>query len=176
MEHDLEMLKNLVILSRSKYQIEKFVLGQHDTLPMQFRQIVLEIRSLATSLETAKVSLQILEIKINKLATKNDEISLLKLKKKEIKAGMLSEAIASSAAELEILNEILSSIPFFTEAEIEQNQEEYWEKRLTRQAEIDSIQAAQGISAGNISSLLQAGLISLQNETKVENIVDRELK
>jgi len=172
----METLKNLVILSRSKYQIEKFVLGQHDTLPMQFRQIVLEIRSLETSLETAKVSLQILEIKINKLATKNDEISLLKLKKKEIKAGMLSEGIASSAAELEILNEILSSIPWFTEVEIEQNQEEYWEKRLTRQAEIDSIQAAQGISAGNISSLIQAGLISLQNEAKVENVIDRELK
>ena len=41
---------------RSRFQIENFVLGQHDTIEMQFYQLCLELQMLMHSYETSEIS------------------------------------------------------------------------------------------------------------------------
>jgi len=150
--------QTLLIPSRSKFQLEHFVIGQHPTAAMQWRQLVIEAQVLFDNIRIAEVELEIKRKKIAKLKS-GDEIDQLKAKKLEIQMEGYERLIQASKIEFGYLEEIAQNIPSFSLPDIEENQKEYWGLRLKIQSDVDTVASQSGISAGNVTSMLNAGLI-----------------
>ena len=155
----VKVTDNYLIRGRTDYQLKHFVIGQHDTPEMRYRQIIIEAKSLLFAIRNLEIEINITKQKIAKLETKGDEISLLKAKQKKLGLAISVDTVAAAKKELDYLVELSKDYRHYTPAEIEANQPEYWELRLTRQATTDRIALEQGIDKGNLMSLMQAGLV-----------------
>lgn len=151
--------KQFILQDRSAYQIEHFVVGQHDTPEMQYRQIMMEAQDLIYKIRLTEIRMQKTQIEIGELSQKSDAISALEIQEKELELALSSRLLIGAKQELEILENLYKKFPQFTQGEIEENQPRYWELRLSRQARQESASAQTGISAGNLQSMLNAGLI-----------------
>lgn len=144
---------------RSRFQIEHFVLGQHDTIEMQFYQLCLELQSSIFSIKKAELDIRKAKLRATKL--KNSEDELESIEAEEIELGLVQTEMVLFGAkrELDILLEIWSSFEHkFSRQEIEDGQEKYWHRRLIRQAESQAL--GQGsVDMGNIDALKQAGAL-----------------
>ena len=157
--NDIErQAKDYVVRERSDYQLLHFVVGQHDTLQMQYRQILLEVKSLITKIRLAELATQKQRIKLDRLS--GSALNLLKAEKIRINMVVTLDAIEGARRELNYLLELAGKYPQYTPQEIEENQEEYWESRLQRQANLDRMSVEQNVSAGNLASMLNAGLLN----------------
>ena len=154
--------------SRSNYQILNFVINQHDTPEMRYKQIIIEGRSLFLSIEISKIEIEKNKIEIKRLSRSKDEIDLLNLKIKELEMENTKNLISSMEKELDFLSKLFEKSKKFTEKEIEDSQEEYWKLRLFRQSKIDQLSAIVGVGPGNLDSMLISKIISDQD---VENIL-----
>lgn len=158
MSEILKRGEQLLVPSRSKFQLQHFVIGQHPTAAMQWRQLVIEAQVLFDNIRIAEIELQIRRKKIEKLKT-GDEVAQLKAKKLEIQMQGYERLIEASKIEFSYLEEIAQSMPSFSLQDIEENQKEYWSLRLKIQSDVDTVASQSGISAGNVTSMLNAGLI-----------------
>jgi hypothetical protein len=155
-----KITQSQIIPSRSRYQLEHFVIGQHDTPEMQYQQILIEGADLTMKIRMAELAIRKTEIEIANLKLSDDPIKLIEAEEKELGLAYTKLVLESARYEWAVLEELFKKYPNYTYAEIENNQPEYWKQRLTRQAEIDQVQAREGITAGNVASMLNAGLIS----------------
>ena len=135
---------------RSKFQLEHFVVGQHDTLEMQYVQCVTEIQALYYTIKEVTLSMQITEIEITRLRATGDEIDELNAQIKEL--GMEQTKVVGVGAfrELRVLLDLLKEFPAYKREDIENSQEEYWTKRLTRQEHSANQQAIEQATKGAI--------------------------
>ena len=129
--------------SRSAYQIARFVLGQHDTPEMRFYQLCLELGSIRHKLRLTENNIKQMKIKTQRLLDKGDELSLLKAEEAEINLEQVLKAQKGAEREHAIMEDMFNNCVHFTRDEIEHAQPEYWEKRLTRQTNLQ-------IMAGNL--------------------------
>lgn len=144
---------------RSRFQLERFVLGQHATPEMQYYQTCLELQDMIYKYELAKISLKKAELKIAKLRKTKDEMK--ELKAQEIELGSKQTRLAMLGAEREItdLVEIFESFETkFTRAEIESAQPEYWNARLTGNAKA-MLMGGTSVNAAHIEAMQQAGVL-----------------
>ena len=155
---------NQLIPSRSRFQLEHFVIGQHDTPEMRYRQILIEGADLTYRIRMAEIGIEKTLLEIEQLRSTNDPMDELSAKEKELGLSYSRIALEGALYEYAVLEELFSQYKNYTNEDIEANQPEYWKARLTRQAEIDIAQAREGISAGNLTSLLNANLIQRNNE------------
>ncbi len=147
-----------VVQSRSEYQLRHFVIGQHDTPQMQFRQILIEAQDLEFKIRTAEVSQRRSLIECQKLDATGDEIDALNAEEKRIGMAYSVLALEGAKRELAILAAMFNESTQFTAEDIEANQPEYWLLRLQRQADTDQLSAAMQISGGNLASMMQVGM------------------
>jgi hypothetical protein len=70
--------------SRSKYQLDKFVVNQHDTDEMRYFQCVTEIQSLYYTIRTVSLEMKKTEIEIDRLRATGDEIDEIDAQIKEL--------------------------------------------------------------------------------------------
>lgn len=144
-----------VMRDRSNFQLKHFVVQQHDTPEMQYKQILLEIKSLIYKIKTAEISRQITEKKIaNRLST-GDEIDKLKAEGMRLDLWYGESVLEGAKQELAYLCELSKDYRHYTSDDIEQGQEEYWNRRLNRQAETDRLAVESKVSSGNMAALLQ---------------------
>jgi hypothetical protein len=126
--------------SRSRFQLEKFVVGQHDTVEMQYLQVCLEINELITSMELAKLDIRKTSIFIDRLRESADEIDHIEAEKLQISLRQRALSMYGAQRELEILIDIYNSFSHkYTRQEIEDAQPEYWQQRLFRQAGLQAV-------------------------------------
>ena len=76
---------------RSRFQLENFVLGQHDTIEMQFYQLVLELQSLMNAYEMSEIGVRKMELKIKRLLETGDEMDALEAE--EITLGLEQQKV-----------------------------------------------------------------------------------
>jgi len=158
---------------RTSYVIEKFVVGQHDTIEMQFSQCVLEIQIKVANLKRAKLGKRKIEIQIKELEDKGTEIDQIDADLKRIDLQEQDFAVLGALRELETLYKIYQSFPKkYTREEIDNAQENYWKLRLERQAQQD-LQATGRIGVGNSEALRQ---INLTGTPKLDHIREVEKK
>lgn len=150
--------------SRSKYQLEKFVIGQHDTAAMQWKQVVLEAQELVHNIRSAEISIKKNKIEIERLLKSDDELDLLEAQQKQLDTMYTERILDGAKIELTLLEEIARSIGVHTFEEIEDDQETYWRLRLQRQAEVDMLSRQQGISTANILSMINIGEIKSEDK------------
>jgi len=154
-----KIANDYIVRGRSDYQLRHFVIGQHDTPEMRYRQIIIECKDLLYKIAQAEIELEIGAKKLAKLEESSDEMDKLKVKKRKMQRAMTQTVIEGSKRELAYLIELSKDYRHYSPEEIEANQEDYWEKRLTRQATTDRIALEQGINVGNVASMMQAGLV-----------------
>jgi hypothetical protein len=153
----IQTAQNFLIRDRSNYQLKHFVIEQHDTPEMQFRQILIEARSLFFRLKQAEYQVEITKLEIQQLNSSSNAIDQIEAKKRELDLAMSLSVLESARCELNYLIELSKNYPFFTADEIEDNQALYWQMRLKRQAETSQLSQSQNIDAGDIESLRQIG-------------------
>lgn len=144
---------------RSRFQLERFVLGQHQTPEMQFYQTCIELQDLIYKYKLTKIKIQKAELKIAKLRSTADEID--ELKAQEIELGLAQTRLAMIGAEREIAHLVDIWNGFerkYTREEIEQAQPDYWKARLTNNARA-MLMGGASVNPAHIESMQQAGIL-----------------
>jgi len=151
----LEALKEIQ-KSRTRFQLEHFVAGQHDTDQQQYRQVLMEIQSLYYSIQTADLQLQKSRLEIYGLMEKGDPISLIDAKLRQLGIDQGEYVMLGAKKELADLVEMWELFPYkYTSDELEANQAIYWEARLIRQAQLEAIGSGGKIGWGALDALRQ---------------------
>lgn len=142
---------------RTNFQLQHFVVGQHDTEPRRWWQCVLELQIKIQNLKRAAIQRRQIERKIKALRNGGDEakdegaLLMLDLQDQEL-------AVLGAIRETETLYAIFKSFPRgYTREELDAAEAEYWHKRLTRQARHE-INATGVIGVGNQEALEQIGI------------------
>jgi hypothetical protein len=143
--------------SQSKYQYEKFVIGQHDSPEMQYYQTVLEASSRIRTLKETELRLKKLEAEAEELletGKKSDAIQaqIIGLQIEDIQLGLIGQR-----RELQILEDIFAEFPNYTREEIEAAQPEYWNRRLIRTAQLQLMSGH--VEWAQLEAIHQAGIL-----------------
>lgn len=150
---------------RSRFQLENFVAGQHDTDEQQYKQVLLEIQSLIYAIKTASLDIRKATIEAERLRATGDAIDAIEAEKKELSIEQSSLVFKGAQRELQDLIEMWESFPHkYTYEEIEANQPVYWESRLVRQAQLEAMGSQGKIGWASLDSLRQIGKLGLASE------------
>lgn len=154
--------------ARSNFQIEKFVIGQHETEEMQYYQTLIELQSLYYTLKNVSLQIKKTEIQIDRLRQTGDEIDEIEAQILELGLEQTRVIGKGSIRELDRLVQIYNSFEHkYTRSEIEERQIEYWEKRLNRQAMLEAIAGGSTAQAAHLDSLRQIGAIEFKEDGSV---------
>ena len=142
---------------RSRFQLVHFVIGQHDTPEMRFYQLCLELQDMGYKLRIAQLSVRKTEIEIARLVATGDDLDALEAEEKQVGLEQTRIVMRGAEREIAILTDLFDESQKFTRDEIEHAQPEYWQKRLTRQTNLQLM--AGGVQWAQLDSLRQAGLL-----------------
>lgn len=168
---DIVALFAEVSQTRSDYQLEKFVINQHDTDEMRYVQTLMEVQHIYYTVKHLSLETQKNQIKIDRLKATGDAIDAIDAEQIELGMEQTRLAALGTLRELETLLKILEQFPRYTRAQIEAGQADYWHKRMTRQIETDRMGGRPSMAA-HLNSLIQMGeLHFVEDPTKqpVEN-------
>jgi hypothetical protein len=158
--------------SRSNYQLEKFVVNQHETPEMQYLQTLIELQRLYYTIRTVSLDMQKAEIEISRKRATGDEIDEIEAQMKELNLEQTRVVGIGAFRELEKLLSIYDSFEHkYTREEIEAAQPEYWNKRLHRQATLEAIGGNQA-QAGHLDSLRQIGALEISPEGGIRPVAE----
>jgi hypothetical protein len=144
---------------RSRFQLERFVLGQHATPEMQYYQTVLELQDAIYKYKLAQISVKKSQVKIAKLRATGDELDELKAQQIELGLAQTSFAMAGAEREMKHLLEIFDTFTHkYTRDEIEAAQPDYWQARLTNNAKA-MLMGGSSVNAAHIEAMEQAGVL-----------------
>ena len=142
---------------RSRYQLINFVIGQHDTPEMRFYQLMLELQDTNYKIGLAEIGLKKAAIEIGRLLETGDEIYALDAEEKTLGMEQTRIVMQGALREQAILEDLFNSCQHYTRDEIEHAQPEYWQKRLTRQTNLQIMSG--GVQWAQLDSLRQIGLL-----------------
>jgi hypothetical protein len=137
---------------------------------MQWHQVVLEVQQLAYNIAMAELDIKKKQIEIKRLIASGDEIDAIQAEEKRLGIALTERVLAGARMELTWLEELAVEVGQYTYEQIEANQPEYWQLRLSRQASMDRMSAQQGIGACNLNSMLQAGLLQIEGQQCLNTI------
>jgi predicted transcriptional regulator len=144
---------------RSRFQLERFVLGQHATPEMQYHQTVIELQDAIYKYKLAVINVKKTELKIAKLRATNDELDELKAEELELGLSQTSFAMVGAEREMKHLLEIFDSFTHkYTREEIEAAQPDYWQARLTNNARA-MLMGGASVNPAHIEAMEQAGVL-----------------
>lgn len=160
--------------SRTNFQLDNFVIKQHETPEMQYKQVLLELQEMYYTIKRLKLNIQKTEIEIERLRATNDEIDEIEAQIKELGLEQTRVVALGSFRELEHLLNIYNSFEHkFTLDEIENGQSEYWNQRLHRQAVLETIGGSQA-QAAHLEALRQIGAIEVGKDN-INTVTQPEL-
>lgn len=146
-------------LGRTRFQLENFVLKEHDCPERMFLQAVTELKSLRDGTIIDWLEQQKIKIEIKRLLATGDEIDAIEATKKQYILGTMQENMKNREREIRILADALKKFPkIYTIEDIEAAEAVYWDKRLTRQMAEDMVSAQTGINQGNIRAAIEANI------------------
>ena len=144
---------------RSRFQLERFVLGQHATNEMKYYQTVIELQDMIFKYKMAELAVKKGEAKIAKLRATSDPIDELKAQEKELELTQTKFTMLGAERELAHLIDIFKSFKHkYTRQEIEAAQPDYWQARLTNNAKA-MLMGGSGVNAAHIEAMEQAGVL-----------------
>lgn len=161
--------QEITITTRSRYQLANFVIGQHDTAPMRYRQILIEAQDLSCKIRMAELDIAKKRIEIERLRASGDPIEAIEAEEKQIGITLTEQALRGAMVELAWLQEMATETGEFTFEQIEADQPAYWASRLSRQSELERLSAQSGITAANLQSMLGAGLLKKEEPCAISS-------
>jgi hypothetical protein len=144
---------------RSRFQLERFVLGQHATPEMQYFQTLVELQDLMYKHKLAVIQQKKTELKIAKLRSSDNELDELKAQELDLGLQQTNLAIIGVQREIAHLVDIWNSFDKkYTREEIEVAQPDYWQARLTNNAKA-MLMGGSGVNYAHIEAMEQAGVL-----------------
>jgi predicted transcriptional regulator len=144
---------------RSRFQLERFVLGQHATDEMRYYQVCLELQDTLYKYKLAEINKKKTDIKIERLRATGDELDELKAQEIELGQAQTAFAVIGAQRELAHLIDIWESFQHkYTRSEIEAAQPDYWQARLTNNAKA-MMMGGQSVNPAHIEAMEQAGVL-----------------
>jgi hypothetical protein len=144
---------------RSRFQLERFVLGQHATPEMQYYQACLELQDMIYKYKLAEINKKKTDLKIERLRSTGDELDELKAQEIELGQAQTNFAVIGAQRELAHLIDIWESFQHkYTREEIEAAQPDYWQARLSNNAKA-MLMGGQSVNAAHIEAMEQAGVL-----------------
>jgi hypothetical protein len=144
---------------RSRFQLERFVLGQHATPEMQYYQTVIELQDAIYKYKLAVINVKKTELKIAKLRSTDNELDELKAQELELGLAQTEFAMVGAEREMKHLLEIFDSFTHkYTRVEIEAAQPDYWQARLTNNAKA-MLMGGASVNPAHIEAMEQAGIL-----------------
>jgi predicted transcriptional regulator len=144
---------------RSRFQLERFVLGQHSTDEMRYYQTVIELQDMIYKYKLAEINKKKTDLKIARLRTTGDELDELKAQEIELGQEQTALAVIGAQRELAHLIDIWESFDHkYTRAEIEAAQPDYWQARLTNNAKA-MLMGGSSVNPAHIEAMEQAGVL-----------------
>ena len=156
---------------RSRYQLIHFVIGQHDTAEMRFYQLCLELQDMGYKLRAAELAVKKANIEIERLLATGDELDAIEAEEKQIGLEQTQIVMKGAQRELAILTDLFDESQKFTRDEIEHAQPEYWQKRLTRQTNLQIMSG--GVQWAQLDSMRQIGLLDELVEAREAQLVEQ---
>jgi hypothetical protein len=142
---------------RSRYMLENLILGEHDTPEMRFYYCVIELNDKLHKFSLAEVNKERMEREMARLEKSDDLDADLDLREKKIEYEHFIGVFAGGERELRDLLAIYEGIQHFTREQIDANQREYWEARMTRQTQLQIM--AGGVQWAQLDAMRQVGLL-----------------
>jgi predicted transcriptional regulator len=159
MFEDIEKAIAEVQQPRSRFQLERFVLGQHATTEMQYYQVCIELQDMIYKYKLAEINKKKTDLKIAKLRATGDELDELKAQEIELGQAQTAFAVIGAQRELAHLVDIWKSFEHkYTREEIETAQPDYWQARLTNNAKA-MIMGGAGVNPAHLEAMDQAGVL-----------------
>ena len=155
---------------RSRYQLIHFVLGQHDTPEMRFYQLCLELQDMGYKLRIAQLGIRKAEIEIARLLETGDELDAIEAEEKQVGLEQTRIVMRGAEREMAILTDLFDESQKFTRDEIEHAQPEYWQKRLTRQTNLQIMSGSVGWA--QLDSMRQIGLLDEMVAEREQQLVE----
>ena len=144
---------------RSRFQLERFVLGQHSTPEMKYYQTVIELQDAIFKYKLAVINVKKSELKIAKLRATGDDLDELKAEEMELGLTQTQFAMVGAEREMKHLLEIFDTFTHkYTRDEIEAAQPDYWQARLTNNAKA-MLMGGSSVNAAHIEAMEQAGVL-----------------
>jgi hypothetical protein len=154
---DIQQIADNISLNRSRYQMERFVIGQHHRPEMQYRQLVVEAVGLTETLKETELRILKIEAECEELRATGKRSDEIEAQIKENSIAGLRRHMTGSQRELDHLQELIQRYPQYTLEDIEAAQEEYWNTRLMRTAHFQALSG--GVGWAQIEAIWQAGLL-----------------
>jgi hypothetical protein len=144
---------------RSRFQLERFVLGQHATPEMQYYQTVIELQDAIYKYKMAQINVKKAELKISRLRATGDELDELKAQEAELGLVQIGFAMVGAEREMKHLLEIFDTFTHnYSRQEIEEAQPDYWKARLTNNAKA-MLMGGSSVNPSHIEAMEQAGIL-----------------
>lgn len=122
---------------RSNFALRHFVIGQHDLPGRQYAQIIAELQALLFSLGDMNDSLELKQLDLEPLdlalEIEPDPRTRIERRRLAREIESLKIVIAGRVREGETLLELLNSMPRYTLEQIEAEELDYWQRRISRQ-------------------------------------------
>jgi hypothetical protein len=145
--------------NRSKYQLERFVIGQHHSPEMQYYQLCREASGVMDAIEETKLRIEKVKAQAEELRETGKKSDAIEAQIMELSIPGMEESIISSERELVFMQEMFDQFPKFTREEIEAAQQDYWETRLTRVAQLQMLSRQGGVDWAQLEAVYQAGIM-----------------
>ena len=158
MREDIQLSLTEVQMPRTRYQLEHFVIGAHDTPEMQFVQVCRELEALHYTIKEVAMQVRKTEYEIEDLRDKSDRISQVEADIKELGLERTRLVAIGAIREYDTLIEIYDQIPHFTREQIDASQPDYWQARLGRQANLQIMSGS--TNWAHLEALDQVGVLS----------------
>ena len=145
--------------SRSRYQLEKFVIGQHDSPEMQYYQLCLEANTTMGAIQETELRIEKLKAEAEELRETGKKSDAIEAKIKELQIPNLETQLIGQRRELDFMEELFSQYPTYTREDIEKAQPDYWRQRLMRVGEMQMLARQGGVDWAQLEALYQADLL-----------------
>jgi ketol-acid reductoisomerase len=143
--------------SRSKYQLEKFAIGQHHSPEMQYYQLLLEMETLYEALEENGLRVEKLLAEAEELRETGKKSDAIEAIMKERAAERIEQSAIGAKRELAFMEELFEKYPKFTREQIEAAQPDYWRERLIRTAQFQALSGS--VTWAQVEAIWQAGVL-----------------
>lgn len=144
---------------RSRFQLERFVLGQHATDEMRYYQVCLELQDMLYKYKLAELNEKKVLLKVERLRATGDALDELKAQELELGLQQTQLAVIGARRELAHLIDIWESFEHkYSREEIETAQPDYWQARLTNNARA-MLMGGVNVNPAHIEAMDQAGVL-----------------
>lgn len=146
---------------RTRFQLEKFVIGQHDTPEQQYKQLVLELNNLYYAYQVNSLLCKKSELEIAALRATGNPVDEIDAQIKELGLEQTYIVMLGAKSEFDDLLALWKESPIkYSADDLEALQPIYWDARLTRQAQLEAV-GRNEVTFGNLDALRQIGKLDM---------------